>query len=118
MLLRTALLMGLISAAHAQDAPQGQRIAVVIGLSSYNSLPDAVELDFARSDAAQVAKSLEDTAHFDRVFLLGDGEADRESIRQTLRTEVAQLIGPNDTFLLYFAGHGIGADLGIPTFLA
>ncbi len=118
MLLRTALLMGLISSAHAQDAPQGQRIAVVIGLSSYNALPDAVELDFARSDAAEVAKALEDTAHFNRVFLLGDGEADRESIRQTLRTEVAQLIGPNDTFLLYFAGHGLGADLGIPTFLA
>lgn len=119
MLLRCALLLGLASPAFAQAPPvDNTRVAVVVGLSSYASLPDAVELDFARSDAAKVAKALYDTAHFDHVFLLADGEASREAIRQTLRTEVAQLLGPNDTFLLYFAGHGLGADLDLPTFLA
>ena len=116
-LVPASLLLASTASAQAPET-QGQRVAVVVGLSSYASLPDAVELDFARSDAAKVSQALYDQAHFDHVFLLADGEADRESIRQTLRTEVAQLIGPNDTFLLYFAGHGIGADLGLPTFLA
>ena len=79
MLLRAALLLGLATPALAQE--QGQRIAVVVGLSSYANLPDAVELDFARSDAAKIAKALYDEAHFDNVFLLADGEANREAIR-------------------------------------
>lgn len=93
-------------------------VAVVVGISAYANLPDAVELDFARSDAATVANALESEANFDKVFLLGDGEASRESIRDLLRTEVAQLVGPDDVFVFYFVGHGIGADLGLPTILA
>lgn len=93
-------------------------VAVVIGLSSYDQLPDPVELDFARSDAAVVDKALREKASFDHTFLLTDGKATRESVRQLLRTEVAQLVGPDDVFLLYFVGHGIGADLDQPALLA
>jgi len=76
-----------------------------------------VELDFGRSDAATVAQVLRTTAAFDQVFLLGDGEATREAVKETLRTEVAQFVGPDDVLLLYYAGHGIGADLGLPVLL-
>lgn len=102
------------------DAPPTGRqyVAVVVGLSSYENLPDPVELDFARSDAATVARSLRELAHFDQVFVMGDGEASRDAIRELLRTEVAQLVGPNDLFLFYFVGHGVGADLDLPTLLA
>ncbi len=93
-------------------------VAVVIGLSIYANLPDAVHLNFARSDAATVAQSLSDNANFDKVWLLSDREATREKIREMLRTEVPQRVGPDDTLLIYFVGHGIGADLGVPTLLA
>lgn len=119
-----ALLLG--TPALAQSSPDGferppegrKYVAVVVGLSTYQNLPDEVELDFARSDAALVAGALQDQAHFDKVFLLTDRESTKESIRDTLRTKVAQLVGPDDFLLFYFAGHGIGADLGIPTLLA
>ena len=92
-------------------------VAVVIGLSSYKDLPDEVELDFARSDAAVVAKQLREHANFNHVYLLADGEATRENVLQTLRTKVAQVVGPEDVFVLYFVGHGIGAQVGSPYLL-
>lgn len=98
--------------------PDRRYVAVVVGLSSYANLPDEVELDFARSDAATVAQALEERAGFTKVFLLADREATREGIREIIRVESAQMVGPNDLFLLYFVGHGIGADLGMPTLLA
>jgi len=98
-------------------SPETNFVAVVVGLSSYDALPDAVELDFARSDAALVNKLLKSKANFTHTFLVTDGEATRENLRDLLRTEVAQVVGPNDVFLLYFVGHGIGADLDEPSLL-
>ena len=101
------------------EVPQNRNyVAVVIGLSSYMHLPDEVELDYARSDAAKVADALKDNARFNHVYLLGDGEASRANILETLRTKVAQVVGPDDVFILYFVGHGIGAQVGTPYLLA
>lgn len=100
-----------------QPKPNSNKVAVVIGLSSYQALPDPAELDFARSDAAVVHKALKDKANFTHTFLLTDGEATKESVRSLLRTEVAQLVGPDDLFLLYFVGHGVGSDLDEPSLL-
>ncbi len=95
-----------------------QYVAMVVGLSSYQNLPDEVELNFGRSDAALVAAALREEAGFGNVYLLTDREASREGIRETLRTRIAQVVGPDDVLVIYFVGHGIGADLGIPTLLA
>jgi hypothetical protein len=100
------------------QTPSDTYVAVVIGLNSYEHLPDDAELDFARSDAATVAGALKENGGFDVSFLLTDRDASREAVRETLRTRVAQLVGPQDTLLVYFVGHGLGADLGIPTLLA
>jgi len=113
----------LAASAHAQTPvsppPEGRSyVALVIGLSNYQNLPDEVELDFARSDAAIVAGALRESAHYDHVFLLTDTEATKAGIRDTMRTKVAQLVGPDDALIFYFVGHGIGADLGLPTILA
>lgn len=99
------------------QAAEHNRVAVVVGLSTYGKLPKEVHLDFARSDAATVAQALEKDAGF-TVFLLRDGEATKEAIRETLRGKAAQLVGPDDVFVLYFVGHGVGADLGSPVLLA
>lgn len=127
-MLSYALLASVLSTAQAQDPPvslappiapkdDAHFVAVVVGLSSYDHLPDAVELDFARSDAAFVQKALKSSANFQEVWLLTDAEANRERLRELLRTEVAQLAGPNDVFVLYFVGHGVGADLDEPVLL-
>jgi hypothetical protein len=111
----TAALAG-SNVAAAQD--QQNFVALIIGLSSYQNLPDEVELDFARSDAALVHKELRESGNFTDVFLLADGEATKNEIRDLLRNTIAQIVGPNDVFVVYFAGHGIGADLGLPVLLA
>lgn len=100
--------------------PPTQRnyVALVVGIATYANLPKEVHLDFARSDAATVAQALREKAHFDQVFMLRDSEATKEAIRDMLRTKVAQFVGPNDVFILYFAGHGVGADLDTPVLLA
>jgi hypothetical protein len=92
-------------------------VAVVVGISAYQHLPDEVELDFARSDAATVAQALKQDAGFNEVFLLGDGEATRARVQDILRTKVPQVVGPDDVLVVYYAGHGIGADLGLPVIL-
>ncbi len=97
--------------------PKTNYVAVVVGLSQYDHMPDEVELDFARSDAATVAGALQDAAHFDATFLLTDRNATKADISETIREKAAQYLGPNDVFVLYFVGHGIGADLGTPTLL-
>lgn len=93
-------------------------VAVVVGISAYRHLPDATELNFGRADAATVAAALRESANFDHVFLLNDGEATRDGITEVLRTRAPQVAGPDDFFLFYFVGHGIGADLGLPVLLA
>ena len=107
-------------AASAQEDVTANRnyVALVVGVSAYENLPESVELDFARSDAVTVASTLRQHAGFNHVFELTDREATRENIRDTLRNKVAQLIGPNDVFLFYFVGHGYGADFGTATLLA
>ncbi len=114
-----ALALAMSPVAGAQEGVRETTyVAVVVGITSYANLPDAVELDFARSDAATVGAALKDLGHYDHVYLLTDAEATREEIRETLRTRVAQLTGPSDQLLVYFVGHGIGADLGVPVLLA
>lgn len=112
-------LPGLASAQAKRDPhPNKTYVAVVIGISAYENMPEEVELDFARSDAATVAEALQQQAAFDHVFLLSDRNATKAAITEVFREKAAQLTGPNDVLLVYFAGHGIGSDLGIPTLLA
>ena len=128
-MLRTGLLALTLtsSVAFAQDVPTepsqpttaaGQYVGLVIGISSYQNLPEAVELDFARSDASMVYEALRNDAGFKEVFTLTDRQATKAGIEKLMREDIAQLVGPNDFFLLYFVGHGIGADFELPTLLA
>lgn len=115
---------GLLAASPAQAQragdphPDKTYVAVVVGMSVYENLPDEVELDFARSDAATVASAFNEGGAFDYVFLLSDSNAKKADIVEALREKAAQFTGPNDVLVFYFAGHGIGADFGLPTLLA
>jgi hypothetical protein len=113
------LLAAPAQAQQVRDAnPDRSYVAVVVGISAYDNMPEEVELDFARSDAATVASSLQDRGAFDAVFLLTDRNATKAALTETLRERVPQLVGPEDVLVVYFVGHGLGADLGVPTLLA
>lgn len=100
--------------AHAEEA---RRVALVIGISTYENLPKELALDTARSEAADVAQALEQQGGYDKVRLLTDASATLKNLEAALRDQIADEVGANDTLLLYFVGHGVGADYGDPRIL-
>lgn len=91
-----------------------RRIALVIGVSSYSKLGADLQLDSARTEAARVAAALEQGAGFDQVRLLTDASASRANVETVLREQVSKEVQWRDLFLVYFVGHGVGADFGDP----
>lgn len=115
--LRTLALLGALCASGTATADEGRRVALVVGVGTYAKLPAGLAVEAARSDAARVASALEQQGGFDRVRLLTDASVTAANLEGVLRDQVAQEVGPDDLFLLYFAGHGIGADFGDPRLL-
>lgn len=92
---------------------ESRKWALLIGIDYYDR---ATPLRFARADARAMASSLEETCGFsrERIRLLVDGAGAQEDVSHTgiigaLET-MAALVQPEDTFLFYFAGHGITRD--------
>ena len=81
----------------------GKYKALIIGINDYKNanIPD---LETAINDATTVAKVLKDKYGF-KVELLLDREATRGAIYRGLR-RLAASTEPNDSVLIYFAGHG------------
>lgn len=102
------------SAAQA-DAPR--QVAVVIGISRYAHLPDDLDLDYARSDARDLARLLEDEAGYDEVHLLLDGVATRDAVESLFLETLPEQLDADDTLLVYFVGHGVGGDFDDPYLL-
>jgi hypothetical protein len=117
LLLSSYLASLVVTDAVAAPAQEPRRIALVVGIGSFEKLPAELARDAPRSDAARVAAALETQGTYARVRLLTDASATRENIASVLRNQIATEVGPNDTFLLYFASHGIGADFGEPRLL-
>jgi len=95
----------------AED-PQGldqvwapRRVALVVGLDSYED-PALGSLQFAAKDAQDLAAVLRDPrwGDFDQVRVL-TGQASRDQLWQALH-QASRDLHRDDTFLLYFAGHG------------
>jgi hypothetical protein len=115
--LAAALSLGASLLAPLAYAEEPQRVALVIGLSVYEHLPTELALDTARSEAADVARALEQQGGYDKVRLLTDASATLKNLQAALRDQIADEVGANDTLLLYFVGHGVGADYGDPRIL-
>ncbi len=105
------------NAAPDSAAPQGRRVAVVVGVSSYDRLPPELQLDSARSEAARVAAALEQSAGFDEVRLLTDASATSVQLQALMEEELSKTVQWKDLFLFYFVGHGMGGDYGEPRLL-
>lgn len=82
----------------SRPSEAGERVAVVIGVSDYAEI---VDLDNAVPDARLIAGSLE-AVGFDVRYLAEPSVDAVEDLVDTLET-----MGPEATFLFYFAGHGV-----------
>ncbi len=110
--LAPALLLALTGSAVA-EAPM--RAAVVVGIEAYAHLGPEHRVQGARDDAMRVAEALETRGGFQHVRLLTDAAATRPAVQSLLSGGLE--LGPDDLFLLYFVGHGIGGDFGEPRLL-
>ncbi|MBM4368748.1 MAG: caspase family protein [Deltaproteobacteria bacterium] len=117
-LLLAPLLLPLAAHAGPNDtAPEGRRVAIVVGVSSYEKLPADLQLDTPRTEAARVAAALEQSAGFNEVRLLTDASATTGNIQAILAEELSKEVLWKDLFLFYFVGHGVGGDFGDPRLL-
>ena len=96
---------------HARhQASRGARHAVLIGINAYQD-PQVRDLQFACADAQAMYDLLTDPLRGrynpDNVTLLLDEEATKKRILATLRYELREAIEPEDTVVIYFAGHGM-----------
>lgn len=101
----------------SMPAAAAQRVAVVVGLSDYANIPDALNLPSASADAANLATFLDDRGGYDQVFTLMDGAATRQAVRDLVFNQLAPTLQPGDTLLWVFVGHGFGGDFGNPYLL-
>jgi hypothetical protein len=95
----------------------GRQVALVVGIGSYGKLPADVRLSSPADEATAVAAALRG-AGFQDVVLLKDGEAGKATIEAMIRDRLTPTLTAGDILVVYFVGHGVGADLGVPTLLA
>lgn len=81
------------------------RVACLVGIERYRRLSEARH---ARNDAVQLRAALAAMCGFDECRLLAE-ETGSELLRGSL-SDWGSKLGPDDTFLLYFAGHGVEID--------
>lgn len=111
-----AALVGVLPLAFAGENLAPRRVALVVGVSAYEKLPE-LSLPSARLDAARVAQALESGFGYDDVKLLTDASVTLGALETLFRDDLAQQVSFRDTFLLYFVGHGVGGDFGEPRLL-
>ena len=90
------LLTALVPALHAHET--GKRVALIIGNDAYSISP----LKNAVNDARAMDKALK-TAGFQTIILENAKEADMDRVIG----EFLDKLGPDDTALFFFAGHGV-----------
>jgi hypothetical protein len=78
------------------------KVAVVIGINKYNPWPG---LEYAVNDAESIRDKLKKMG-YDKVIELYNRQATRAAILRVLGDDLLKMLGPNDSLLVYFAGHG------------
>lgn len=110
--------LGALAGPAQADAPWegGKRYALIVGIDDYQN-ESVTDLKCATSDATLLKKTLVDEGDFseDNIFLLSSdarGEGDQPSLTNIVfRLEwLREVVGPADTLVFYFAGHGVSMD--------
>jgi uncharacterized caspase-like protein len=94
--------------------PQGQRLALIVGVNEYHPRSELRNLKFARRDAEELAAALRAAGYREQnVILMTNPGAPNGSLlpnSANLREELETLLGrcqPGDTLLVALAGHGV-----------
>ncbi len=95
--------ISVISDLSHQSGKLGSYRALLIGINDYND-PKIPDLETAVNDANAMADLLRDRYGF-QIELLLDRKATREAIYKALR-KLASSTKPDDSILIYYAGHG------------
>lgn len=111
-LVMLAAILVLVHNAGAANHANGRGWAIVVGVDRYDTA-DISPLSFAGADARTFAQTLVENCGFspDRVFLMtSDSDAKQrpnsENVLEWLEA-MRREVGPNDTFVFYFSGHGV-----------
>jgi hypothetical protein len=102
-----------------RDQNKGRLWVVAIGVNDYSD-PSIRDLQFAEADARAVDDYFRDTFKLteDQLFLRIGAQASLREIKSVLGTQlVARANNPNDTIVLYFAGHGVLEANGLSAYL-
>jgi hypothetical protein len=102
----------LIAAISLSSPALAAKYALVIGINEYRSVHAITELKYATADAEAVGQQLEALGF--QVHLLKNDGAKRHDVVGELN-RIARKATKDDTFLLYFAGHGVRRTFGDPT---
>ena len=99
------LLVSLVLCAGCLEAPAAS-YALIVGVSEYAD-PSIADLEYAASDARELALALETQCGFARpnILLLVEDEATRDGIAAGFAW-LNEHVGPSDLAFVYFAGHG------------
>ncbi len=107
-----------VGAVDAGPSGSGTYWALLVGIDQYEN-PDIARLDFAAADVKAVAQALVRDAGYpeDHVKLMvGDApdSADRPTNVNVIKRldTLSRKIGPEDTFVFYFSGHGYQKEEG------
>jgi tetratricopeptide (TPR) repeat protein/uncharacterized caspase-like protein len=101
------LVIGLATAAGAQQPAQKKTWALIVGVSKYQKLPGGQQLQFADRDAASVAEALEKRGVSPlNVRLLIGAEATTAAIKSAIGNWLAKSASESDTVIIFFSGHG------------
>lgn len=84
------------------DKIYDHKVAVVIGINKYSPWPG---LEYAVNDAESVRNKLKKMG-YDKIIELYNRQATRAAILRVLGDNLPTMLGPNDSLLVYFAGHG------------
>lgn len=82
-----------------------KRVAVVIGSNYQGNSGGIPPLELCERDATLLKETLQKNGRFDQVEVLLGRQVTAPNVEASL-TKVARSVGPNDTVVMFFAGHG------------
>ncbi len=85
----------------------GERMAIIVGINTYNQRSQLGNLKYAVNDADKLAKFFQSQGY--KVDLITESEASKGFILNAIRRAGDQLQG-NGTLVFAFSGHGFGVD--------
>ncbi len=100
---------GALATSITNGRPGGQIYAVIAGITEY---VDQSSLAYCADDATKLHGSLAETGILaPESVVLTDAEVTRDALQSAI-ADVAAQVGPDDTFLFFYSGHGGQRDTG------